>query len=171
MLLPQSHLAKTSGSQDSNRCLRLTLSSLFLGLSSAFEMKRGHEDKNLIAKATCVCVCQSLGQVQFSRQEYWSGEPFPSSGHLSNPVSNLDLWHCRQILYHLSHQEASMVSQTVKTLPSMWETRVRSLGWEDPLEKGLATHSSILAWRSPMDREESSGKPKGNFKNVKTRAV
>ena len=35
----------------------------------------------------------------------------------------------------------------------MWETWVRSLGWEDPLEKGIATHSSILAWRIPMDRE------------------
>ena len=37
----------------------------------------------------------------------------------------------------------------VKTLPSMWEMRVRSLGWEDPLEKGTATYSSILAWRIP----------------------
>ena len=34
----------------------------------------------------------------------------------------------------------------------MWETWVRSLGWDDPLEKGMATHSSILAWRTPMDR-------------------
>ena len=34
----------------------------------------------------------------------------------------------------------------------MWETWVRSLGWEDPLEKGMATHSSILAWKIPMDR-------------------
>ena len=34
----------------------------------------------------------------------------------------------------------------------MWETQVRSLGWEDPLEEGVATHSSILAWRIPMDR-------------------
>ena len=41
----------------------------------------------------------------------------------------------------------------VKTLPPMWETQVRSLGWEDPLEKGMATHSSILAWRIPMNRE------------------
>ena len=34
----------------------------------------------------------------------------------------------------------------------MWETWFRSLGWEDPLEKGMATHSSILAWRMPMDK-------------------
>ena len=41
------------------------------------------------------------------------------------------------------------VVQMVKNLPAMWETRVQSLGWEDPLENGLATHSSILAWRIP----------------------
>ena len=40
----------------------------------------------------------------------------------------------------------------VKNLPAMQETRVRSLGWEDPLEEGMATHSSILAWRIHMDR-------------------
>ena len=41
------------------------------------------------------------------------------------------------------------VAQTVKNLPAMQETRVRSLGWEVPLEKGIAIHSSILAWRIP----------------------
>ena len=40
-------------------------------------------------------------------------------------------------------------AQTVKALPAMLETQVRSLGWEDPLEKGKATHSSILAWKIP----------------------
>ena len=44
---------------------------------------------------------------------------------------------------------ASLVAQVVKNLPTMWETWVQSLGWEDPLEKGRATHSSILAWRIP----------------------
>ena len=42
-----------------------------------------------------------------------------------------------------------LVAQLVKNLPAMWETWVRSLGWEDPLQKGKATHSSILAWRIP----------------------
>ena len=46
----------------------------------------------------------------------------------------------------------SMVAQLVKNLPAMQETWVQFLGWEDPLEKGIATHSSILAWRIPMDR-------------------
>jgi len=41
----------------------------------------------------------------------------------------------------------------VKHLPAMWETRVRSLGWEDPLEKEMATHSSILAWKIPWTNE------------------
>ena len=46
----------------------------------------------------------------------------------------------------------SLVAQTVKNLPTMQETQVQSLGEEDPLEKGIPTHSSILAWRIPMDR-------------------
>ena len=44
---------------------------------------------------------------------------------------------------------ASLVAQLVKNLPAVQGTQVRSLGWEDPLEKGKATHSSILAWRIP----------------------
>ena len=47
----------------------------------------------------------------------------------------------------------SLVAQTVKNMPAMQETRVLSLGQEDPLEKGMATHSSILAWRIPWTRE------------------
>ena len=51
--------------------------------------------------------------------------------------------------YPLQYSWASLVAQPVKNLPVMWETWVRSLGWEDPLEKGMATLSSILAWRIP----------------------
>ena len=47
----------------------------------------------------------------------------------------------------------SLVAQTVKRLPTMQETRVQSLGWEDPLEKEMATHSSILAWKIPRTEE------------------
>ena len=47
----------------------------------------------------------------------------------------------------------SLVAQLVKSLPTMLETWVRSLGWEDPLEEGKATHSSILAWRIPWTEE------------------
>ena len=49
--------------------------------------------------------------------------------------------------YPLQYSWASLVAQLVKNPPAMRETWVRSLGWEDPLEKGKATHSSILAWR------------------------
>ena len=47
---------------------------------------------------------------------------------------------------------ASLVAQLVKNLPAMLETWVRSLVWEDPLEEGMVTHSSSLAWRIPLDR-------------------
>ena len=48
---------------------------------------------------------------------------------------------------------ASLVAQRVKCLPAMWETWVQSLGQEDPLEKEMATHSSILAWKIPWTEE------------------
>ena len=51
--------------------------------------------------------------------------------------------------YPLQYSWASLVAQLVKNLPAMHETLVGTLGWEDPLEKGKATHSSILAWRMP----------------------
>ena len=45
------------------------------------------------------------------------------------------------------------MTQIVKNLPTMWETRIQYLGREDPLEKGMATHSSIVAWRIPLTEE------------------
>ena len=55
----------------------------------------------------------------------------------------------------------SLVAQTLKNLPAMKKTWVRSLGREDPLEKGIATHSSVLAWRTPwteeLDGQQSMG--------------
>ena len=59
--------------------------------------------------------------------------------------------HHRQVFkFHLPLPfGALLVAQTVKNLPAVQETQVRSLGWEDPLEKGMATHSGILAWRIP----------------------
>ena len=55
--------------------------------------------------------------------------------------------------YPLQYSWASLVAQLVKNPPSMWETWVRSLGGEDPLEKGMANHSSIVAWRIPWTVE------------------
>ena len=54
--------------------------------------------------------------------------------------------------YALQYSWASVVAQMVKNPPAMLETCIQSLVWEDLLGKGMATHSSILAWRIPMDR-------------------
>ena len=54
--------------------------------------------------------------------------------------------------YPLQYSWAFTVAKTVKNLPAVQETWVQSMGWEDPLEEGMATHSSLLAWRIPMDR-------------------
>ena len=56
----------------------------------------------------------------------------------------------QRTVYPLQYSLASLVAQLVKNLPAMRKTWVQSLGWEDPLEKGKATHSSILAWRIPL---------------------
>ena len=57
---------------------------------------------------------------------------------------------------------ASLVAKLVRNLPAMQETQVRSLGREDPLEKEMATHSSILAWRIPWTEEPVGYSPKGH---------
>ena len=55
--------------------------------------------------------------------------------------------------YLLGSFATTLVAQMVKNLPAVQETQVRSLGWEDPLEKGMATYSSVLAWRIPWTEE------------------
>ena len=54
--------------------------------------------------------------------------------------------------YPLQYSWASLVVQMVKNVPATWDTWVLSLGWEDPLEEDMATHSNILAWRIPKER-------------------
>ena len=54
------------------------------------------------------------------------------------------------------------MAQTVKRLSTMWETRVRSLGWEDPLEKEMATYSRTIAWKIPWTKEPGSLQPMGS---------
>ena len=78
-------------------------------------------------------------------------------------LNSINLFHFKRIeyfflflhIYPVSNWTttvSSLVAQLAKNLPAMQETWVRSLGWEDPLEKGMTTHSSILAWRIPLDR-------------------
>ena len=112
--------------------------------------------------------------IGFSRQEYWSGLPFPSPGDLPDPrvkptsavfltgqVSD-ESFVQRGLPWWLSGEESAFqsisfrlvppgfpVAQRLKHLPPMWETWIRSPGQEDPLEKEMVTHSSILAWRIP----------------------
>ena len=84
----------------------------------------------------------------FSRQEYWSELQFPSLGDLPDPEIELR--------YHALLADSlpsSLVTQMVKRLPTIRETWVQSLGWEDLLEKEMATHSSILAWKIPWTEE------------------
>ena len=57
---------------------------------------------------------------------------------------------------------ASLVAQMVKNLPAMQETQAQFLGWEDPLEKGMATHSGVLAWRIPWTEEPGGLQPMGS---------
>ena len=67
-----------------------------------------------------------------------------------NPAASYKIIY--NIIKWLSNQGLSLVAQMVKNMPAMWETWVRSLGWEDSLEEGMATHSTTPAWRIPMDR-------------------
>ena len=73
-------------------------------------------------------------------------------GILSLPSLHCELDQFKGYLW-VSLVRASLVAQRLKHPPAMWETWVRSLGWEDSLEKGMATHSTILAWRIPWTEE------------------
>ena len=58
----------------------------------------------------------------------------------------------------------SLVAQTVKRLPTIWKTRVQSLGWEDPLEEEIATHTSTLSWKIPWMEERGRFQSMGSHK-------
>ena len=78
----------------------------------------------------------------FSRQEYWSGWPFPYAGDLPDPGTE-----------PVSFISSALARGTVEEMQGLQEARVQSLDQEDPLEEGMTTHSSILAWRSPWTEE------------------
>ena len=73
--------------------------------------------------------------------------------------------------YPRQYSWASLVAQKVKNLPAMWETLVRSLVWEDPLEKGMATHASILAWNIPRTKEPGGLQSIGSQESDTTEAT
>ena len=70
-----------------------------------------------------------------------AGNPGSSPGSKRSPGEGIG--------YPLQYSWASLVGQLVRNLPTIWETWLQPLGWDDPLEKEKATHSSILAWRIP----------------------
>jgi len=86
---------------------------------------------------------QAPPSMEFSRQEYWSGVPLPSP----KALLKMPLFKSPSLL------GTSLVDQLLKNLPAMQETWVQSLGHEDPLEKEMATHSSILDWETPWTEE------------------
>ena len=81
---------------------------------------------------------------QLQESGYNAGDP----GSIPGSGSSLG----EGIGYPLQYSWASLVAQMVKNPPVIWEICVCFQGWEDPLEEGMATHSSILAWRIPMDK-------------------
>ena len=87
-----------------------------------------------------------------------------SSGHFDGPILVTATLFPKHLKRHPQHLPfgASLVVQTVKNLPALWEICVGSLGWEDPLEKGTATHSNILAWRIPWTEEQVGYSPWGH---------
>ena len=86
---------------------------------------------------------------------YTAGKESACNAGDSSLIPGLGRYPGKGIGYPLQYSWASLVSQMVKNPPPMWETWVWSLGWEQPLEKGTMTHSSILAWRIPWTEEPS----------------
>ena len=72
------------------------------------------------------------------------------------------------IYTHIYTYWASLVAQPVKNPPAKWEAWVQSLGWEDPLDKGKATHSSILAWRIPWTAQSAGSQRAGHDRATST---
>ena len=109
--------------------------------------------------------CSAFFMVQLSHPNmtYWKNHSFDYTGFHDSSVDKESTCNAgdlgsipglgrsagERIGYPLPDCWASLAPQLVKNSPAMWETWVHSLGWEDPLEKEMATHSSILAWRIP----------------------
>ena len=94
-----------------------------------------------------ICILPLLGNTAFPDRSVGKGSTCNAGDPGSIPGSGRSVG--ERIGYPLQYSWASLVAQLVRNSPAMQEAWVRSLGWEDPPEKGKATHSSILAWRSP----------------------
>ena len=101
------------------------------------------------------CPQEVLASIYFSKLFPGSSAGKESACNVGDPVSILGSGRSpgEGTGYPLQDSWTSLEAQTVKNPPAVWETWVRSLGWEGLLEKGTATHSSILAWRIPWAEE------------------
>ena len=98
-----------------------------------------------IQKRGDMCICMGFPDSSAGRESACNaGDPGSIPGSGRSPGEGIG--------YPLQYSWASVIAQTVKYPPAMQETWVRSLAWEDPLEEGMATCSSIFAWRILMDR-------------------
>ena len=110
------------------------------------ELKKKKEYSIQYNSIECLLLCNDFPGSSVGKESTCNaGEPssFPGSGR--SPGEGVG--------YPLQHAWASLVAQMVKNASAMWETWVLSLGWEDPLEKGMATHSSIVVWKILMERK------------------
>ena len=115
--------------------------------------RRGSEEPE--CPASTVCIMLQIARLPYMAKGFLVAQLVKNLPACRKP--GLDSW-VGKILWRreqlsLQYSWASLVTQKVKNPPAMWETWVRSLGWEDPLEKGMATHSTSLAWTIPWTEE------------------
>ena len=103
-----------------------------------------------MAKITTICfrskIPIKINKLKKKKKEFAciAGDPGSTPGSRRSPGKGMG--------YPLQYSWTSLVAQSTKNLPAMEEIWAQSLGWEDPMEEGMATHSSILAWRITMNR-------------------
>ena len=125
-------------------------------LQSMGSWRVGHDWSNLAAAEAAVGNCYIVQSSAWCSVMTWRGGMWAQvGGDICIPMA--DSLHCTAetntiLERNYTPMRTSLVAHVVKNPPAMWETWVQSLGWEDPLDEGMATHSSILAWRIPMER-------------------
>ena len=108
----------------------------------------------------CLLAPKGLTSPPAASDSHVSSNP-PSPSHCRHLIPCCCINHLHGHRYTKHRTSASLVALMVKNLPAVQATWVQSLGWEDPLEKGMATHSSILTWRSPWTEETGGYSPWG----------
>ena len=110
----------------------------------------------MLFRSDCSLPGSSIHGIFQARVLEWDAIAFSGNAGDSSSIPGLGRSSGEGMGYPLQYSWASLVAQNVKNLPAIWETWVRNLGGEDPLEDSMATHSSILAWRIPWTQELGS---------------